>query len=150
MPERETESPGGANGDRQTRRDARGQYCGIRKDNDAHSPCLIVIIWWHLMLARVCSRLGSTPSLSRVICALTMSTKTTPPTPDKLASWRVGIGTAGWTHLNSAGAAPAHERVHNDMVAFLELERTIGGYAAVGHRKDAGGRDARDADEVKG
>ena len=48
-------------------------------------------------------------------------------------------------------------RVHDDTVAFLELERTIGGYAAVAQRKKAGGRDPRaalgellscDADEI--
>jgi len=31
------------------------------------------------------------------------------------------------------------------MVAHLELERTIGGYAAVAHRKDAGGLEPREA-----
>ena len=62
----------------------------------------------------------------------------------ELKAWRAGIESADWVHLNSAGAAPTHQRVHDEMVAFLELERRIGGYAAAAkHRAAAKTIDAR-------
>lgn len=65
------------------------------------------------------------------------------PTQDELDNWREGITGAGWTHLNSAGACPVHAKVYEEMVNFLDLERTIGGYEAVEQRKQSKGMDAR-------
>ena len=46
------------------------------------------------------------------------------------ASWRAGIDTAGWIHLNAAGASPSPALVHDAIARHLDLERTVGGYAA--------------------
>ncbi|KAL1504504.1 hypothetical protein AB1Y20_010907 [Prymnesium parvum] len=81
----------------------------------------------------------------------------TAPTQAELDRWRSGISSAGWVHLNSAGAAPVSAAAHEAISSHLELERTMGGYAAMAARAEAGGRDARaalatllscDADEV--
>ena len=45
-------------------------------------------------------------------------------------SWRAGIDSAGWIHLNAAGASPSPALVHDAIVKHLDLERTVGGYAA--------------------
>ena len=110
-----------------------------RGKQSAHSDILILYNSYQVALySRQLSEWAGMATQARVLAIVY-------PTVDELASWRAGIETAGWVHLNSAGAAPAHAKVHNDMVAFLELERTIGGYAAVAHRKKAGGTDARAA-----
>ena len=68
------------------------------------------------------------------------------PTPDEGASadelldWRRGIDTAGWVHFNAAGASPAHYSCHKAQTDHLQLERSMGGYAAAAA---AAGDDAR-------
>ena len=38
------------------------------------------------------------------------------------ASWRAGIDTAGWIHLNAAGASPSPALVHDAMARHLDLD----------------------------
>lgn len=41
-----------------------------------------------------------------------------------------GAGRQPWIHMNAAGASPQPDEVHDAMVAHLELERSVGAYAA--------------------
>lgn len=66
-------------------------------------------------------------------------------TAAELSGWRRGIETAGWVHMNAAGASPSHHSSHAAMVGMLTDERQIGGYAAASKRANEGGRDAREA-----
>ena len=59
-------------------------------------------------------------------------------------TWRAGTE-GGWTHMNAAGASPSPDPVHAAYTGHLELERTIGGYAAAAQRGTAGDRDAHAA-----
>ena len=52
------------------------------------------------------------------------------PSAEELRSWRAGTESAGWVHMNAAGASPMHSMAHDAMVAHLELERDVGGYRA--------------------
>lgn len=65
-----------------------------------------------------------------------------PPSPDRLSDWRRGVEDGGWLHLNAAGASPSHWTCHEAQVAHLELERSMGGYAAAA--KAMGGEGRRD------
>mmetsp|Transcript_25743 Transcript_25743/g.73990 ORF Transcript_25743/g.73990 Transcript_25743/m.73990 type:complete len:440 (-) Transcript_25743:48-1367(-) len=67
------------------------------------------------------------------------------PEPDELLDWRMGTESAGWIHMNSAGASPAHHAAHDAMVGHLELECAVGAYAAQAQSADAGRRDAHEA-----
>jgi cysteine desulfurase/selenocysteine lyase len=95
------------------------------------------------MLAAALHRMLVRPT-SSTVARLCCTVMTAAPTADELRAWRAGTETAGWIHLNSAGAAPAAAATHEAMVAHLELERTIGGYAAAAHLKRIG-RDPRAA-----
>ena len=48
----------------------------------------------------------------------------------ELSDWRRGIESAGWIHMNAAGASPSHHLAHAAVVGLLDDERGRGGYAA--------------------
>ena len=54
-----------------------------------------------------------------------------------LASWRRGLlpfAEGGWLQLNSAGASPTSQEVHDATTRHLQLERDVGGYEALTFR----------------
>ena len=83
----------------------------------------------------------------------TSPTSATSAAPDELTAWRAGTDSAGWTHMNAAGASPTSDATHGAVQSHLELERAVGGYAAAAQR-DSDARAAVaallncDADEV--
>ena len=48
----------------------------------------------------------------------------------ELLHWRAGIASAGWVHMNAAGASPTSEECHVAVQAHMEFERQLGGYEA--------------------
>jgi cysteine desulfurase/selenocysteine lyase len=70
--------------------------------------------------------------LARLLALLGVSIvmATTTVTGHESQLWRAGIEKAGWTHLNAAGASPMPASTHDAVLKHLELECSIGGYAA--------------------
>ena len=67
---------------------------------------------------------------------------------EELECWRSGVADdpgspQQWLHLNAAGASPTPDAAHATFVAYLELERRVGGYEAASQRN--GSAAARDA-----
>ena len=84
-------------------------------------------------------RVRRPPGVARVLGVLgfTRGVSTSLVSPAELARWRAGIDSAGWIHMNAAGASPSPSVCHDVVVAHMELERSIGAYAAAAKVQNA-------------
>jgi cysteine desulfurase/selenocysteine lyase len=84
---------------------------------------------WEMALLTRAAAMGA---LRRLPTARSCATVSAAASATELAAWRDGIESAGWIHMNAAGASPMPASAHQAVLSHLELERSTGGYAAAG------------------